>query len=176
MRFLSFLVPVKLHNLSFIRDDEGNELTDSLLRANPFNDHFTNIHNTVTLTQPVSANNDLLHAENLAKLSNITNFSIPFVTVDYVETQLKLLDTTKATGIDNINAKYLKLSAAVTAPVLTHIFNCSIKTSVFPSAFKVGNVIKIYKTGDKFDKTNYRPISILPVVSLIFERHVNLHF
>jgi len=44
---------------NFIRDDEGNELTDSLLRANLFNDHFTNIHKTVTLTQPVSANNHL---------------------------------------------------------------------------------------------------------------------
>ena len=62
----------------------------------------------------------------LAKLSNITSFSIPFDTVDYVETQLKLLDTTKATGIDNINAKYLKLSAAVIAPVLTHIFNLAL--------------------------------------------------
>jgi len=129
----------------------------------------------VPLTQPVSANNDLLYAENLAKLSNITSFSIPFVNVDYVETQLKLLDTTKATGIDNTNAIYLNLSAAVIAPVLTHIFNCSIKTSVFPSAFKVAKVIPRYKNGDKFDKTNYRSISILPVVSLNFERHVNLH-
>ena len=102
---------------------------------------------TVPLTQPVSANNDLLYAENLAKLSNITSFSIHFVNVDYVESQLKLLDTTKTTGIDNMNAKYLKLSAAVIAPVLTHIFNCSIKTSVFPSAFKVAKVIPRYKKG-----------------------------
>ena len=72
-------------------------LTDSLLRTNLSNDHFTNILKTVPLTQPVSANNDLLYAENLAKLSNITSVSIPFVTVDYVDTQLKLLDTHKAT-------------------------------------------------------------------------------
>jgi len=85
----------------------------------------------VPLTQPVSANNDLLYAENLATLSNITSFSIPFDTVDYVETQLKLLDTTKATGIDNINAKYLKLSAAVIAPVLTHIFNLALRLLCF---------------------------------------------
>ena len=64
------------------------------------------------------------------------------------------------------------MSAAVIAPVLTH----SIKPSVFPSAFKVAKVIPIYNKGDKFDKTNNRPISILPVVSLMFERHVNLHF
>ena len=99
------------------------------------------------LTQPVSVNNDLLYAENVATLSNITSFSIPFDTVDYVETQLKLLDTTKATGIDNINAKNLKLSAAVIAPVLTHIFKCSIETRVFPSAVKVAKVIPIYKKG-----------------------------
>ena len=122
-------------------------LTDSLLRTHLSNDHFTNIHNTVPLTQPVSANNDLLYAENLAKLSNITSFSIHFVNVDYVESQLKLLGTTKTTGIDNMNAKYLKLSAAVIAPVLTHIFNCSIETRVFPSAVKEAKVIPIYKKG-----------------------------
>ena len=72
-------------------------LTDSLLRTHLSNDHFTNIHKTVPLTQPVSANNDLLYAENVATLSNITSFSIHFDTVDYVETQIKLLDTTKAT-------------------------------------------------------------------------------
>jgi len=43
----------------------------------------------------VPANNDLLYAENLAKLSNINSFSLPFVAVDYVETKLKLLDTTR---------------------------------------------------------------------------------
>jgi len=59
------------------------------LRANLFNDHFTNIHKIVP------ANNDLLYAENLAKLSNINSFSLPFVAVDYVETKLKLLDTTR---------------------------------------------------------------------------------
>ena len=124
------------------------------MRANISNDHFTNIHKTLPLTQPVSANNDLLYAENLATLSNITSFSIPFDTVDYVETQLKLLDTTKATGIDDINAKYFKLSAAVIAPVLTQltIFNCSIKTSVFASAFKVAKVISIYKKGTSSTK------------------------
>ena len=68
------------------------------------------------------------------------------------------------------------MSAAVIAPVLTHICNCSIKTSVFPSVLKVANVIPIYKNGDKFDKKMYRPISILHVVSLIVERYVNLHF
>ena len=37
-------------------------------------------------------------------------------------------------------------------------------------------VVPIYKKGDKSVMSNYRPISILPVISLIFERHVNLQF
>ena len=39
--------------------------------------------------------------------------------------------------------------------------------------FKVTNVIHIYKKGDKHDKNNYRPISILSVIALILERHVS---
>ena len=47
---------------------------------------------------------------------------------------------------------------------------------MFPSIFKVAKLITIYKKGNTFDETKYRPNSILPLVSLIIERHVILHF
>jgi len=77
---------------------------------------------------------------------------------------------------DNVSAKYLKKSAVIVAPILVHIFNCSIKSNSFPTLFKTAKIVPIYKKGDKSVMSNYRPISILPVISLIFERHVNLHF
>ena len=102
-------------------------------------------------------------------------FSIPLVTTDYVEGQLRLLDTGKSTGTDGISARFLKLSASIIAPVLAKIYNYSIKTCIFPQVFKTAKVVPIYKKGSKNDKNNYRPISILPIISLIFERHVSLH-
>ena len=109
------------------------------------------------------------------KLVNVSKFCIPYVTIDFVETQLKQFNTSKAIGYDNINARFLKRSASVIAPFLTHIFNCSIQSQTFPNAFNVAKVVPIYKKGDKCNTSNYRPISLLPFISLVFERHVNLH-
>ena len=54
---------------------------------------------------------------------------------------------------------------------LTHIINLSLSNGVVPSAMKIAKVIPIFKTGDRKLFTNYRPISILPVFSKIFEKN-----
>ena len=67
------------------------------------------------------------------------------------------------------------ISVPIIAPALTHIFNLSISKAEFPSPFKLTRVVPIHKKCPKLDYTNYRPISVLPITSLILERHVNLH-
>jgi len=86
--------------------------------------------------------------------------------------ELDNLNTTEATGADNIHIKFLKMSSSTIAPLLTyiHVFNCSGKQQIFPIAFKLAKVTPIYKKGEKSNKNNYRPISVLPVLSLIFEK------
>ena len=86
---------------------------------------------------------------NSKKLEHVHKFTIPLVSVQFVEKQLKHLDTGKATGIDNVSAKYFKMNAAIVAPILVHIFNCSIKSKYFPTLFKTAKVMPIYKKGDK---------------------------
>ena len=67
------------------------------------------------------------------------------------------------------------MASATIAPLLTYVFNCSVKQQIFPKAFKLVKITPIYKKGEKSNKNKYRPISVLPVLSLIFEKHVNLH-
>ena len=80
--------------------------------------------------------------------------------------------TSKATGIDKIPAKVLKLSADIIAPSLTTIFNQSLHTGIFVNDWKLARVQPIYKSEDRSKCENYRPISILPVVSKIFEKEI----
>ena len=94
------------------------------------------VDKSITYTQSDSHINTLK-----TNLLNIEQFNIPRVTVEFVESQLKTLDTSKSTGVDNINAKYIKLSAIIIAPVLTYVFNCSISSNKFPKVFKVEKVI-----------------------------------
>ena len=60
----------------------------------------------------------------------------------------------------------------VLAPVLSTIFNKSISEGLFPSNWKVARVSPIYNEGPTENRSNYRPISVLPVVSRLFEKTI----
>ena len=62
------------------------------------------------------------------------------------------------------------LWAPVIAPSLALIFNQSISTGIFPSDWKIARVTPIFKTGAKLDMENYRPISVISIVSKIMEK------
>ena len=80
--------------------------------------------------------------------------------------------TAKSFGTDNISSYFLKLSLPVIENSLAFMFNTSIKTSMFPDSWKIARVTPIYKNRDRADKSNYRPMSVLPVISRLFEKLV----
>ena len=86
--------------------------------------------------------------------------------------QLQTLQSSKATGLDNINSRLLKDAAAVVAQPLTDIMNQSLRTGIIPVSWKKARVTPIYKDSNPLSPSNYRPISILPVVMKVFERAV----
>ena len=90
-------------------------------------------------------------------------------------TSLKSLDVTKATGLDGNTPRILKTSAETVAPTLLEIINLSLINSQFPESFKLAKIKPIHKGGTKPDPSNYRPISVLPVISKIVEKHVTKH-
>ena len=83
---------------------------------------------------------------------------------------LSNMDVTKATGLDCIGPRLLKIAPNVLTPSITYIIKKSIESGVFPCAWKNAKVNQIFKTGDKDNVNNYRPISILPTLSKIIEK------
>ncbi len=82
------------------------------------------------------------------------------------------LTTNKASGPDNINHRLLKnISTSVASP-LSLLYNMSINCHEFPSQWKIGHIIPIYKKGEHCAPSNYRPISLLSCVGKLFERLV----
>ena len=53
---------------------------------------------------------------------------------------------------------------------VTVYVNEALKTGSFPDSLKCTNVSPIYKKEDPFDKKNYKPVSILPLLSKVYER------
>ena len=76
----------------------------------------------------------------------------------------------KATGIDKISNKILKIAAPVIYKNLTDLFNLSITSGVFPSDWKIAKVSPLFTSGDLNNANNYRPISVLPTIARVFER------
>jgi len=73
-------------------------------------------------------------------------------------------------GMDNISCRHLKEAAPIIAPIITKIVNSSFDKGIFPSPWKRNKVIPLHKANDRSDPNNYRPISILPILSKICER------
>jgi hypothetical protein len=90
-----------------------------------------------------------------------------------VKSKLNSLKTNKAIGLDNISARLLKDSADVITTSLTKLYNRSLATCVFPAVWKCGKVTALFKSGDRCNANNYRPITILPTASKILERAVH---
>ena len=80
------------------------------------------------------------------------------------------LNSNKASGYDCIPPKTLKDSVSIVKDPLTQLFNTSVKDNLFPSDLKYANVSPLFKKDDNTNKENYRPVSILPTISKMFER------
>lgn len=86
---------------------------------------------------------------------------------------IRNLKSHSAPGFDGINNHILKLICIPLADPLTHVFNLSMASGIFPSCWKLASVTPIHKAGDKKCPNNYRPISLLSNLSKVLEKIVN---
>ena len=78
------------------------------------------------------------------------------------------INPNKAVGMDNLGGRFLRDGSKVLAKS-TELFNLSIEKSIFTDACKIAKLKPLYKKGSKLEPKNYRPISLLPIVSKNFE-------
>ena len=95
------------------------------------------------------------------------------MTEDHVLQLLKDMYVDKATGIDNLSGIFLKDGANILAKPISELCNLSIKYSVFPKDCPIAKLKPLYKKGSTTLPKNYRPISLLPLISKIIEKVVH---
>ena len=101
------------------------------------------------------------------------SLSLSPVSRHFILNQLSSLKVNKSTGLDGISSRFLKDGADVIADPILHIINLSISSEIVPSEFKMARVKPLFKKGSRLEVGNYRPVSILPVLSKLLERAVN---
>ena len=107
---------------------------------------------------------------SIARRQSIENFTFQPISTGYIRGILDHLNPRKAVGVDGITPGLLRLSAPVLAKEITKLINFTISTSSWPSEWKSSNVTPVFKKDDDTQKSNYRPISILPAISKICEK------
>ena len=139
-------------------------------KAELFNTYFSSV-----FTSPRSSTNPeaVTHSPPLRTELQLSDIVI---SVDEVTDCLKSLGTSKASSPDGIQSRLLKECAGQIAPSLCDIFNHSLQSVRLPSEWKSANVTPIHKKQQKELAENYRPISLLPIVSKVLERCVYTNF
>ena len=138
--------------------------------ANEFNKFFTEIG--PSLASEIKIPNSNIFVNNFL-LSNTEHcFCFHLVTQSDILQIIKNFKNKSSAGYDNINAIFTKkLQNQLTHP-LTKLVNQSLSTGIFPEKLKIAKIIPLYKKSDDDIMNNYRPISLLPVFSKIFEKVV----
>lgn len=146
------------------------EVTDAKDIANVFVDFFSNIG----LNLAKKTNVDKINKSRTSELVENNCKSIFFRPTDANEifkTIKNLKD--KAGGLDEINSKVLKISAHCISKPLEHIFNLCLTEGIWPSSLKTAVIVPIYKNGDYYEPSNYRPISLISNLAKVLEKLIH---
>lgn len=109
------------------------------------------------------------------RLKSSDSCVIPEIAVHDVGKYISALANKKSLGIDKIHAFLLKLALPYIVEPLTYLYNLCIRTNTFPDAWKCAKVVALPKSSDTTELNNYRPISILSVLSKPLEKHIHKH-
>ena len=141
------------------------------IKADPkaLNDHFTSLATKVT----GKGKNDISNVQSFIQTlpsTNINSFKIEHTNYEQVDKILKSLRNDTSTGFDTIPAKFIKPVRELIASPLTNIINNSIDKSIFPNQWKIARICPIPKVNNPSQFKNYSPISVLPILSKVYEK------
>ena len=126
-----------------------------------FNEYFHSVYTSAKeesfSTQPASS----------SPLSSISSIEL---SIEEVCHALQNIDPSKAHGPDGLPSRIPKECAHQLVPSLHYLFTKSLKMSQIPMEWKLANIIPIHKQGNKNHVENYRPISLLSIISKTLER------
>ena len=107
------------------------------------------------------------------KVRVTTKFKFRETTAEKIYKRILSLNSKKATPDDDVSVDVLKCTADIIDSRLADIMNCNFADNIFPASLKIQNVTPLHKDDDRSLKKNYRGVSILYILSKIFEREMN---
>ena len=164
----SYKTKQKRHGLKSIMSN-GKKINDPIEIVNQFNDFVINVGRN--LVKNVAELINETYRKFLNK-SILTSFNFTPIDENHAAKVLSYLQTKNSTGHDGVSMKLLTFLSSARLKPLTIVINQSLLTWIFPDKLKIPKVVPLHKKGDPWLMDNYRPISLLPSISKLFEKIV----
>ena len=157
-------------DISALKDGHNGDKTinEPYLIANKLNEHFATVGSNLASKIPLVEQTFQNYLNKMKPTENSFFFSP--VTSDEVEHEILSIPNSKSHGLYSCPTELLKYSHKILSKTLASMFNLSISLGKFPSKLKQSKIIPIFKSDDKTDPNNYRPISLLSNFNKIFEK------
>ena len=149
----------KPHKLPNVMHLDNASATDTLSIANLFASFFGSVYTSHPEVSPGVTFNH----------STQTQFSNININIGDIFNKINSLRVSKGPGIDGIPPILLKSCCFTLSRALWIIFNSSLTSVIFPSAWKTTLVTQVFKSGDSANVRNYRPICIIGTIPKLFE-------
>ncbi|KAL0829802.1 hypothetical protein ABMA28_003285 [Loxostege sticticalis] len=154
------------NDIQKLRLNDNNKYTDNPdVICDQFNKHFINLTNKTQTDKGAQFKDSL---RNIPFHHN-SLYLTPINENDIIKI-IKGLKNTKSTGYDYINTNIIKQCANFIAIPLAHLVNLSLVQGQFPTELKRSIVKPLHKSGSHDEVNNYRPITLIPILSKIFEK------
>ena len=159
----SEIAEIFYHHFATITNSLGISIHDSVLL--PTNGMLDSVDKAV---RKYDAHPSICKIRENVKITN--KFELSEVSTSDIAVQIKQLNSKKASPVDSIPARIHKENSDVFTVVIQFLFNSHMSKCIFPEELKAADITSLFKQEDAFSKKNYRPITVLPSASKIFER------
>ena len=151
-------------------DKNGQQLTDPTDIANSLNDHFGSIGRIMAQKFDAIDRNRLKNPLSFISKKVQNSLFLYTPNLEEISKDIDKLADSNSSSYDGVSNRTLKATNDTISPYLEILFHKCIQEGVFPDSFKIAQVIPLFKGGKKDDRHCYRPISLLPTISKIFEK------
>jgi len=155
---------------------DGNLNSNNADIADHFNSHYSTLaEKLVEKLPPAPKRFGKKETANYYEGKNLQNNNFTFQAVDQFKISkiLNNLNDSKSPGFDNIPGHFLRDGDEILSRKIAAIFNLSVLLNKFPNQCKKAKIKPIFKKGSKLEAVNYRPISLLPLISKVFEKCIH---
>jgi hypothetical protein len=146
----------------------NEKLTDPSMVASAFSNCFQTVTEKLNIQKPEKGDAISFLKDSFPR--NFTSIKIILVTATEIKSIIRSLKPKNSSGYDETTSTILKTCASIISLRLSSICNHALHTRNFPDLLKTAVVKPLHKKGDKYNMTNYRPISLLPIFSKVFEK------